>query len=289
MLLTAAVLLGACAGEGSSTDNTNDTASTSPAAEIATGSDSTSTTVAPPTTPAPDPAYSPPDDWHDRALATADEARRSVVAIGWKPPGMLRRRLETGWLLAPDLVVTSHTVACEARNGSNLRVRTFSGRLLSAEIDTEVGACDGWQPGIAVLRLAAEVDDPTLRLRAQGNPEIGEPLLAIGHANHAPNLGGWLVAVGPMVEVNGDAMLVDIGMSVTLSRIGEFFGGGSNGAPVIDLDGQVVAVLCCEREWGPALRYDDTISEPLLRSRLVLDGRYHVAGLSGDALRAALG
>ena len=253
-----------------------------PAASVA------SPPVPPPAPAEPEPTYTPPADWMERALAAAERARQGVVAIGWNPPGPLDARLEAGWLVAPDLVVTSNIVACEAREGTRLRVRTFGGDVVGASIEVEVGGCSGWEPGLALLRLERAVADPTLTLRTAGAPEVGEPLLAIGHANHARVLGGWLVAVGPMVGTEGAELFADIAVPVQLMRLDEWFGGGANGAPLVDLAGDVVAVLCCERDWGPQLRYDDAFAEPLLRRRLVLDSRYHVVGLWGDALRDAL-
>lgn len=242
----------------------------------------------PPAATEPQPGYSPPDDWYERALESAEAARRAVVAIGWDPPGELRRRIEAGWLIAPDLVITSDVVACEVRKGRDLRVRTFDGTIVAAAIEEVVGTCDGFTPGIAHLRLSRAVDEPTLQLRSGAAPVIGEPLMAIGHANHAAAVGGWLVMVGPLAQASGDVLVADIGAPVAQWRFDMWFGGGSNGAPLIDLDGDVVAVLCCERDWGPHLRYSDAFAEPVLRRRLTLDERYHVAGLAGDALRRAV-
>jgi hypothetical protein len=272
---------------GCASDVGDDAATESRASITADGS-SPSVPAAVEATEEPEPAYAPPVDWQERALEAAERARQGVVAIGWNPPGPLDARLEAGWLVAPDLVVTSNLVACEAREGTQLRVRTFSGAVVAAGIEAEVGGCDGWDPGLALVRLERDVTDPVLILRTAGAPEVGEPLLAIGHANHARILGGWLVAVGPMVATEGTALLADVAVPVQLMRFDEWFGGGANGAPLIDLAGDVVAVLCCERDWGPQLRYDDAFAEPVLRRRIVLDSRYHVVGLWGEALRDAL-
>jgi hypothetical protein len=284
VVLAAAVVLSAC-GAGEDAAGVDTVAATETAAAPAT----VTPAPPPPSPPEPPPGYSPPDDWYERALESADAARRAVVAIGWDPPGVLLRRIEAGWLIAPDLVITSDAVACDVREGRDLRVRTFDGTIVSATVEEIVGSCGGWEPGVARIRLSRAVDAPTLRLRPAGAPEAGEPLMAIGHANHAAAVGGWLVMVGPMAETQGDLLLADIGAPVIRWRFDEWFGGGSNGAPVIDLAGDVVAVLCCERDWGPQLRYDDAFAEPVLRRRLTIDGRYHVAGLWGEALRRAIG
>jgi hypothetical protein len=290
VILVGSLLLGACsASEGDTGTAAAEQVAPAVAAPVPAEPAPPSAPPTPPPQPEPPPGYVPPEDWHERALATADRARRAVVAIGWDPPGPLSRRLEAGWLIEPDLVVTSNAVACDAREGTDLRVRTFGGTIVRATIERASGDCDGWSPGIALLRLARAVDGPTLSLRTGPEPEAGEPLLAIGHANHAAAVGGWLVGVGPMVRTEGDTLLADLGVPVRRDRVDDWFGGGSNGAPLIDLDGDVVAVLCCEMDWGPQLRYDDPISEPLLRRRIVLDARYYVAGLWGDALRRELG
>lgn len=229
-----------------------------------------------------------PADWEERALASAESARKAVVAIGWDPPSIVNRRLETGWLLASDLVVTSNSVACDARRGSDLRVRTFDGAIRDAHVEEIVNGCGTNAPGAALVRLATSVDAPTLTLRTKGPPVVGEPLMAIGHANYAAQLGGWLVAVGPVVLSEADVVWADIGISVDWRRIDEFFGGGANGAPLVDLDGDVVAVLCCERDWAPPLGLDGPLAEPRLRTNVMIDAPFYVGGLSAAALRPVL-
>ena len=239
--------------------------------------------------PEPEPAYAPPADWQERALAAAEAARGAVVAVGWRPPTMVLRRLETGWLIAPDLVVTSADVACEAQLGTGLRIRTLDGEFRDASIEEVAGPCDPWQPGVAVLRLSRPVDAPTLRLGEPRPLEIGEPVIAIGHSNWSAAVGGWLVLAGPVVEQDTRWIWTDIGATVNYRRTGEFFGGGSSGAPVIDLEGNVLTVLCCERDWGPQVSIFDTPrSEPLLRRRLIIDEPYFVGGMSTATLGPAL-
>lgn len=286
-VLVAALLLSACGTEPPAAAPAEERAPEAPAT-VAPAPAPASPTPPPPPAPEPEPAYAPPEDWYEQALATADVARRAVVAIGWDPPGMLRRRLEAGWLAAPDLVITSNAVACEAQEGRDLRVRTFDGTILRATIERIVGACEQMGPGLAHLRLSRSVDAPTLLLRGGSPPEVGEPLMAIGHANHAAAVGGWLVMVGPMVRTEGDLLVADIGAPVSLGTFDQWFGGGSNGAPVIDLAGDVVAVLCCVRQWGPQLRYDDPLAEPVLRTRVTVDQRFYSGGIWGGALQRAM-
>ncbi len=247
--------------------------------------------AAPPAPPEPEPAYGPPADWADRALASAEVARRAVVAVGWRPgpPAGAERRLESGWLVAPDLVVTSHEVACQAREGSGLRVRAIDGTRRSASVLEVIGGCETWQPGVGLLRLDGPVDAPTLTLRDSVPLQVGEPLIAIGHSNTSAVLGGWLVLAGPVVESDESWVWADIGAPVRLWRIDEYFGGGFAGGLVLDIDGQVVSVLCCERDWGPQLNIRRSpVAEPLLRSRLTLDEPYFVGGMSTEALRRTL-
>ena len=246
---------------------------------------------APAPEPAPDPGYVLPEDWEARALAAAEAARAGVVAIGWKPPGIVRRRIEAGWLIAPDLVVTSPDVACEAQLGEGLRVRTLAGEFRGAAVDEVVGTCSARAPGVALLRLERPVDAPPLTLRDGPAPQEREPLLAIGHPNTSAAVGAWMVLVGPVIDpANAQGLLwADIGAPVSVARGGEFFGGGFNGAPLIDLDGRVVSVLCCERDWGPQVNLRSSpIAAPVLRSRLVLDEPYYVGGPTPDELRGLL-
>jgi hypothetical protein len=240
--------------------------------------------------PEPEPRYEPPDDWAERGLASAGTAREAVVAVGWRPapPAMVVRRIETGWLITPDLVVTSNVVACDAQAGSELRVRTIRGTIRQASVLEVIGGCEQWEGGIGLLRLDRPVDAPTLTLREEP-VEIGEPLLAIGHANMAATLGGWFVLAGPMVETTGRLLWADIVAPVRYQRTDEFFGGGSDGALVIDIDGRVVTVLCCERDWGPQLHINNSpVADPLLRSALTIDEPYFVGGLTTSELRRAL-
>jgi len=258
-------------------------------------SDASSSSPSSPASPAAPPDEGPasiasttlPDDWQATALAAADRARRSVVAIGWEPPRIVNRRLETGWLISPDLVVTSNVVACDAQRGVDLSVRTFDGAIRDATIEAIINGCDAAARGAALLRLREPVADPPLTLRTVGPPAIGEPLMAIGHANFAPVFGGWLVAVGPVVTSDPDVTWADIGVSVDWQRIDEFFGGGANGAPLVDLDGNVAALLCCERNWAPPITHDSPVAEARLRERLVIDAPFFVGGLTADALRTA--
>ena len=241
------------------------------------------------TGPASRPAYTPPADWQERALAAAEGARAAVVAVGWRPPTDVIRRLESGWLVAPDLVVTSPDVACEAQKGSGLRIRTLAGQFRDASVLEVLGSCETFAPGVALLRLSSPVDAPTLRLRGTAPLELGEPLLAIGHSNWSAAVGGWLVLAGPVVTADAQWIWADIGATVNYRRTGEFFGGGSGGAPLIDLDGAVVTTLCCERDWGGRLNLRTSpLAEPILRRRLTIDGTYYVGGPSTAALTSAL-
>ena len=91
------------------------------------------------------------------------------------------------------------------------------------------------------------------------------------------------------METDARWLWADIGAPVSAERIDAFFGGGFAGAPVIDIEGRVVSVLCCERDWGPQLNLRESpVAEPLLRERLVIDVPYFVGGMSTGALRAAL-
>jgi len=161
VVLTAVVLAGCASGTDGATD--------APAAADTPAASSPAPPPPPPAPPEPEPAYAPPADWAERALASAETARGAVVAIGWRPgpPTMVMRRLETGWLVASDLVVTSHMVACEARSGTELRVRTIDGTLRRASVAEVIGGCGGWETAVGLLRLDRPVDAPTLTLRGE--------------------------------------------------------------------------------------------------------------------------
>lgn len=298
-LLTLTVLLAACASgpdqsasEGADVTAEQETASPeedAPAEEDGAAGADPDEQAAPEPEPEPEPVYAPPSDWQERALEAAEGARRAVVAIGWNPPTIVLRRIEAGWLVAPDLVVTSPDVACEAREGQDLRIRTFDGQFRTATVEAIEGPCSTWEPGVALLRLASAVDAPALTVRTPTPLTVGEPLLAIGHSNQSAAIGGWLVLAGPVVEETSGWVWTDIGATVNYRRVGEFFGGGFGGAPVIDLDGEVVTVLCCERDWGPRIDFRRTpLADPVLRRRLTIDESFFTGGMDTASLAAAL-
>lgn len=221
---------------------------------------------------------------HAEVLAMVTEARRSVVAVGWEPEGPVRRRLESGWLASSDTVVTSHKVACDAMSGRNLQVRTLDGDLLRGVVEHIDRPCGRGGAGLGIIRIERRVDATALKVSAGEGPKAGEALVAVGHANSAAALGGWLAVVGPMVHREGDMLLVDLGVPVVLETFDMWFGGGYNGAPVLNLAGEVVAVLCCERPSGPQLRYYDPPAAPDIHRHLVLDHRYIAEGVGGRTL-----
>ena len=283
--LLAALVVTACSGGAADAPDGASAAPTPPSSTPPAATPS----PAPTPDPDPEPAYTPPEDWQEQALAAADTVRAGVVAIGWRPPTDVIRRLESGWLFAPDVVVTSPDVACEARQGSGLRVRTIDGQFRDAAVEEILGTCDPWEPGIALLRLSSPIDAPTLRLRDSEPLQVGEPLLAIGHSNWSAAVGGWLVLAGPVVTTDPQQVWADIGAPVNYRRDNEYFGGGSGGAPLIDLDGAIVTTLCCERDWGDRLNLRGSPrAEPLLRRRIALDEQFYVGGLSTARLATAL-
>jgi S1-C subfamily serine protease len=239
--------------------------------------------------PAEEPAAEPPapapypDDWYDRALAVAEAARPAVVAIGWTPEELPMGRLETGFLVSPDLVVTSAVVG-QAGESNRLQVRLIDGTFRDASVLHRSG--EQWM-GVALLQLDSPVDAPTLELAEDTDLVLGAPLLAIGHPNVAYAEGGWLVTVGPVTSANRSEVWADIVAPATGDG---FFDGGSSGAPLINLDGRVVGLVCCNREWGPAPTYETAfVSEVLLRRHIVHDLREWHGGPSAAAIRAQLG
>jgi S1-C subfamily serine protease len=240
--------------------------------------------VEPDATPAEQPAPAPyPDDWYDQALAAAEAARPAVVAIGWTPPELQMGRLETGFLVSSTLVVTSAAVG-QAGESNRLKVRLIDGTFRDATVLHRSG--EQWM-GVALLELDSPVDAPTLELADDTALERGAPLLAIGHPNIAYAAGGWLVTVGPVTSISPGEVWADIVAPATGDG---FFEGGSSGAPLIDLDGQVVGLVCCSREWGPAPTYETAfVSEVLLRRHIVHDLREWHGGPSAQTIRSALG
>lgn len=228
-------------------------------------------------------------DWRTIALKNLQNTRQAVVAIGWEPapPAQVNRRLEAGWIASPDTIITSSTVACEAARGKNLTVRTLDGRTVAAEVSPGPDNCMPWSEGIGILKLSEQLHGiPQLPIR-DSPLKPGEPLLAIGHANASAKLGGWLVLAGPHIAQEGHLVWADIGAPINHLRIDEFFGGGYNGAPVTDIHGAIVTILCCERDWAGQLNIvHSPLADPRLRSALTLDEPYFVGGPDPGTLRA---
>lgn len=243
----------------------------------------TDTAAAPEPAPEPEPEPEPPypPDWHERALDIAAASRPAVVAIGWVPPDLAMGRVETGFLVAEDLVVTSGEVGL-AGEEHTLGVRTFDGQRRQASVVYRGPE----YLGVSVLQLDAPVDGPTLRFGDETELVAGAPLLAIGHPASASAEGGWLVTAGPFVRIEDRALWADL---VAPIGGGGFFEGGMSGAPVLDLAGAVVAVACCQQPWGPQLSIANAEpAEVLLRRHVVVDERSWHGGATATVTRAAI-
>ena len=115
---------------------------------------------------------------------------------------------------------------------------------------------------------------------------LGVSLLAIGHPATASAEGGWLVTAGPFVRTEDRALWADL---VAPTGGGGFFEGGMSGAPILDLQGEVVAFVCCQQPWGPQLSIANAEpAEVLLRRHVVVDERAWHGGTTASAVRAAL-
>lgn len=190
--------------------------------------------------PAPEPAVDAPADdgaWRAAAETVAERARPAVVAVlkadhDWPAA--------TGFLVADDLVVTERDVVVFDGQTLPLMVRTFDGRNIAAQ---PIWTADG--QGAALLQLAepAEGIEP-LELGSARELAFQQTLVTIGHPQLGEQTGGWQVFAGSFHQRQ------DI---VAWAHLPGQFGNdngyrdGMVGSPILDLDGNVVALMCCEK------------------------------------------
>lgn len=165
-----------------------------------------------------------PMEYEDRALELAKEVRDSVVQITGTSQD---RGFGTGWLIAPDVVVTNEHVADYDPNYyGRIAVRTVD----NVRVAGEVTYTDSYRD-IALIKLDRELDKPTLTLTDSLVNE-GEPVIAVGHPDRIEN---WATMAGLVTNndyYEGESILTSLPTS-----------SGASGSPILNLEGEVVGIV----------------------------------------------
>ncbi|MQF64616.1 trypsin-like peptidase domain-containing protein [SAR202 cluster bacterium AC-409-J13_OGT_754m] len=206
-----------------------------------------------------------PMEYEEEVLALADVLRSSIVSVQ-----SLGGR-GTGFAIGNDLVVTNeHVISGEgtghrAEKISGVIVKTFSGDEFNAEV---VGYDKDWD--VALLRTEVSLEVDALVWGDSKKLNNGNPLFAIGHPSQ---MGNWALTAGVFVqaetltlpplrenydtdsefeadEVNYQKLMGDNfkeGDPGTKTTIQTTVPGmiGSSGSPILNVDGEVIALL-----WG---------------------------------------
>ena len=181
-----------------------------------------------PVIPLPAEALPPPDQSVLRN-PVAQRARRSVVQIRGRGCGLVKQG--SGWVVADDLVATNaHVIAGE----DDTRLIPPGGRSLDAQ-PVFVDA----RNDVALLRVSG-LHLPPLRLGDA--PGQAESVVLMGYPNGGPLRAEAATAAPPRTVIAPNAYGDDPGArSVVVTR--GTLGPGSSGGPVVDGDGEVVAMI----------------------------------------------
>jgi S1-C subfamily serine protease len=181
-----------------------------------------------PIIPLPAGALPEPDPSVTRS-AGARAARQSVVQLSGRACGLITQG--SGWVAGDDLVVTNaHVIAGE----DDTRVTVAGGPSLSAQ-PVYVDATND----VAVLRVDG-LDLPALAVGAA--PRGAEPVTLLGYPGGGPLTARAGTASSPRTTVTSDAY----GNGGTVRSIivtRGTLGPGSSGGPIVDADGDVVAMI----------------------------------------------
>ena len=151
------------------------------------------------------------------ALDLAEKVRASTLIVRAASGGV-----GTGWVAAPDLVVTNGHVTREV--GTTVSLETITGAQLSALVLES-----SLIPDLAVLRVTSNISElpPPLSI---GTTSPGNPVMAVGHSSI---VGNWVVTVGEVVSVDPEFwILADVSVAQ-----------GNSGGPAVNQDGEVIGVV----------------------------------------------
>ena len=156
-----------------------------------------------------------------KALGVAEKVRASTLIVRAASSGG-GTEVGTGWVAAPDLVVTNGHVTPEV--GTTVSLETITGAQLSALVLES-----SLIPDLAVLRVTSDLSllPPQLPL---GSALPGNLVMAVGHPS---TVGNWVVTVGEVVSVDPDVwILADVSVAQ-----------GNSGGPAVNRNGEVIGVV----------------------------------------------
>ncbi len=135
----------------------------------------------------------------------------------------------TAWLAGPTLAITNEHVATPARDGDRVMLRLRDGRVIGSRIIEESGRT---ADDLTILRLDAPVDIEPLRV-ARMNVGLDVPVFFVGHPGWMEQ--PWITGLG--VTTRYDARHPNRMLTTVPAEA------GASGSPVINLEGEVVAIL----------------------------------------------
>ena len=162
------------------------------------------------------------------ALDLAEKVRASTLIVRAASAGGGTEE-GTGWVVAPDLVVTNGHVTPEV--GTTVSLETITGAQRSALVLES-----SLIPDLAVLRVTSDLSllPPQLPL---GSALPGNLVMAVGHPGI---VGNWVVTVGEVVSVDPDVwILADVSVAQ-----------GNSGGPAVNRNGEVIGVVSGETNSG---------------------------------------
>lgn len=163
---------------------------------------------------------------HLEHVASLHEEFRSSI-VNMDIGDMYSKTGGTGWLVAPDVVLTNEHVLPRRGEDLPIRVETYDGIMIDA---TEI-ARDS-QMDIALVRLDRPINAEPLRISTSPVTE-DSAIFSIGHPSSLPRT--WVTSVGVVASrKDPDVLFSTIPVSM-----------GASGSPVFNLEGEVVGII-----WG---------------------------------------
>jgi S1-C subfamily serine protease len=210
----------------------------------------------------------PSVEWHDRAVAGIDRARRSAVALqnaehpDWPPL--------SGFVISPRHVVTAHL--SELRPGEvppRYLVRMLDGSLIEG---VQVAGWRRWDFG--VIELDTPTSAPPIEFGDDRAMRSGDIVLNVGSPSAAGRTGLLVTTVGTFARLRDGILIGDVS---TLA--------GGSGSPVVDLDGRLIGMTSFGTDGLVMADIDSiTVSDLQLRSAVPVDRGPGSAGASASTI-----
>jgi serine protease Do len=170
------------------------------------------------------------------AEAVGEAARESVVYLELIEEGVSTGHA-TGWFVEEGVIATNaHNVRLGVATTEELRGYTPDGRSFETDV---LGHVEDISPDVAILGTEF-TDAPPLPVRRDAELEVGDPLVQVGHPG---GFGNWVISAGRFAGRTEPSMSIGT-PEVEFTNIVTSIPGlkGVSGSPVLDLDGEVVAM-----------------------------------------------